>query len=108
MTFRILLSTLLIFIATADSHSQAPPAATSALNPCHGQRRDMVLLSGAPFVRVSVGGQQGYFLLDWATTRSVIDIITFNQPPSPTFRDGKSYFKNFDYFDFPMPEAQLS
>jgi hypothetical protein len=68
----------------AVAKSRAP----SALAACHGQRRPLVVSSQMPYAEVGVRGAsgpeaRGQFVLDFASTRSTIDLTAFPRKVRP-------------------------
>ncbi len=82
-------------MAVGGVASGAPPA----VDPCFGQARPIVVSSQMPYATVRVGAATGYFLLDFATTASTIDVKNgFAPGQAPQPKAGTS--DQFDGFDF--------
>jgi hypothetical protein len=67
----------------AGTEAAAPPPAPPTLPACLGESRPIVLDAGLPFAEAQLGSYTGQMLVDFATTRSTIDLAAF-PPPGPT------------------------
>ena len=69
---------------------------------CLGERRPLVISRDLPFMEVSVGtsASRGLFLLDLATTLSVIDMAAFDPAPIATGCNPDLLFEDCGFSDF--------
>ena len=99
--------------AAADAIADAgvPDASLPALD-CLGERLPLVLSRDLPFLDVAVGipASRGLFLLDLATTRSVIDLSAFEPRPAASGCNPDLLFQNcsFAEFDFFGPWGSVT
>lgn len=64
---------------------------------CLGDEKELLIRSQMPYMKVSVDGFDGYFLIDYGATESTIDLSAFiNGSPSPSSATNK--FDNFDFY----------
>lgn len=81
----------------------APDVVPAVLPSCLGESRPLVISSVLPYADVAIGAASGAFLVDFATTRSTIDLAAFAAPPAalgcdPTFVGQACAFDGFDFF----------
>lgn len=97
-TFKLLPQILTVFLTsiiffTGTSPALAQPAA------CIGQQKSMPVSSNMPYFKISVGGSEGMFLLDFGATSSSIDTNGFLNGNKPAHLPGEvNKFANFDFY----------
>lgn len=64
---------------------------------CFGEKRELKIGSLMPYTKVKVGNAEGYFLIDFGTTGSTIDLKGFISG-SPTASGQPNQFSNFEFF----------
>ncbi|WP_159397006.1 hypothetical protein [Sorangium cellulosum] len=69
------------------------------LQACHGEKKPLVISSQMPYALARVGGAEGYFVLDFATTASTIDPQGFagGLVPEPV-AGSADQFADFDFY----------
>jgi hypothetical protein len=83
----------------AGSPLSAAPSAPAVLAACHGDAQPLVVSSQMPYALVQVGPARGYFVLDFASTASVIDPRGFPRRARPSPLPGTTQrFADFDFF----------
>ena len=87
--------TLLSIPALSGVAAAAPPV----VDPCFGPARPLVVSSHMPYATVRIGAAVGYFVLDFASTQSTVDLVKgFAPGPAPQPKAGT--LDQFDGFDF--------
>lgn len=64
---------------------------------CHGERRALVIARQMPLTIARVGGVEGLFVLDTATTASTIDVTAFATTPKPVAGTSDDY-EPFEFY----------
>jgi hypothetical protein len=87
---------LLLTPALPGVAAAAPPL----VDPCFGPARPLVISSNMPYTTVRIGAASGYFVLDFASTQSTVDLIKgFAPGPAPQPKAGTvDQFDGFDFF----------
>jgi hypothetical protein len=90
---------LLIALLFLGCAKQPPAVTPSGTNPktCHGERRALVIARQMPLSSARVGGLEGLFVLDTATTSSTIDSHGFSAPP-PRLPGTEDQYEPFEFF----------
>lgn len=63
-----------------------------------GVKRELKLGSLMPYTTVKIGNYDGYFLIDFGTTVSTIDLNGFNNGSPKPINNTQNKFENFDFF----------
>jgi hypothetical protein len=94
------LSALLATCALGGLGSGSAAAASSAAQPdCLGERQPLTVASQMPYALVSVGGRQGYMVLDFGASLSSITPENFQGPTPPQSASGTAgRFDDFVFF----------
>lgn len=88
---RLIFALLLFGCAQPVSPKKSDAAA------CHGERRALVIRRQLPLTTASVGGVEGIFVLDTATTASTIDVRAFATAPTPVAGTNDNY-EPFEFY----------
>ena len=76
-----------------ELRAKAPPS-------CLGESQPLTMSRNLPFANVTVGGVNGQFLVDLATTNSAIDVLAFPAPGPSSARCALGETCKFDGFTF--------
>lgn len=87
LSFRIL---ILLVVSTQISVSQ--------IDKCFTESRDIILGNMMPYTLVEIGSSKGYYVVDFGTTGTTIDLKGFiNEPPTPVLNTTNN-FEPFIFF----------
>lgn len=66
--------------------------------PCFGEKSELKLSQTTSYIKVKVGLTEGYYLIDYGTTRSTIDTNNFINGKPKLSNGTTNKFDNFDFF----------
>lgn len=88
MDKKLLIWSLTLFLSIGDLLAQSN---------CLGDEKELLIRSNMPYMKISVDGYEGYYLIDYGATVSTIDSSVFiNGTPNSSTAPNK--FDNFDFY----------